>query len=249
MLQTRVELVYSSSMEEDKEDLTRRERRKLYKEEKREEEKSKIKFNPTRFLLIFLLLAGAAGVGYWFYHEATKPLPGELIADLGREHVADGTVVNYNSNPPTSGSHYGDWTRAGVFDKPISDGHLIHSLEHGYVVISYNCTKSISNYQFLISNVLAHEEDLAGPADSSPSGELIGSQWESQECKDLIAKLTSVFEKKDKRKLIVIPRPNLDTAIALTAWRRVDKFEGFDEKRIIKFIDSFRNQGPEKTLE
>ncbi|MEK7188868.1 MAG: DUF3105 domain-containing protein [Patescibacteria group bacterium] len=239
-------------MEEDNQDLTRREKRKLYKEEKREEEKSKIKFNLTRFLIIFLLLAGAAGVGYWLYHEATKPLSGELIADLGREHVPDGTQVNYNSNPPTSGSHYGDWTRAGVYGQPISDGHLVHSLEHGYVVISYNCMKSISNYQFLISNVLAHEEDLnttSSGQSSSPSAELTTDTWKSDNCQDLVNKLTSIFAKKGKRKLIVIPRPNLDTAMALTAWRRVDKFDKFDEKRITNFIDSFRDQGPEKTLE
>lgn len=237
-------------MEEDNQDLTRREKRKLYKEENKQEESRKLNFNLTRFLIIFLLLVGAAGVGYWLYHEATKPLPGELIADSGREHVADGTIVNYNSNPPTSGSHYADWTRAGVYAKPISDGHLVHSLEHGYVVISYNCL--VLSVQSLVPNVFAHEEDLNATSSgqtSSPSAVLTEDAWKSDNCQDLVNKLTSIFTKKGKTKLIVIPRPNLDTAMALTSWRRIDKFEGFDEKRIIKFIDSFRDQGPEKTLE
>lgn len=79
------------------------------------------------------------GLGYWAWRGLTAPRPGEAIADLGRDHVSVGTSVEYNSNPPTSGSHYASWTKRGVYDEAIEDGYLIHSLEHGYVIVSYKC--------------------------------------------------------------------------------------------------------------
>lgn len=209
---------------------------------------------------ILLLAIGALVFGgYLLVKQSSKPLPGQAVSDQGREHVPDGTKVEYNSNPPTSGAHFADWTRWGVLSKPVSDGHLVHSLEHGYVILSYNCNSKISNDQFSIFNVLAHEEELLPPASPStenneetpqdPNAEPMGSEWESAECKDLVAKLSAIYEKKGKKKIIVIPRPNLDAKIALTAWGRIDKLESFDEERIVKFIDAFLNRGPEQTME
>lgn len=204
--------------------------------------------------LIWLLVIGLLViVGWWVWAQVSKPLLGEAVEDLGRQHVPDGTLVEYNSNPPTSGNHYADWTRAGVYTNPISDGHLVHSLEHGYVILSYNCTREFSIFNLQFSKAYAHEEELAPEAspsaqEATESASLTGV-WESQECKDLVAQLTSVSEKKGKKKLIVIPRPNLDAKIALTAWGRIDKFSGFDEARIIAFIDAYRDKGPEKTME
>lgn len=200
-------------------------------------------------LVIVLLLAA----GYFLNKRYNQPLPGQVVSDLGREHIPDGEKFDYNSNPPTSGKHYGEWTRKGVYDKPVSDGHLVHSLEHGYVTISYNCTKLVASHWSLVVGVNAHEETLTATQSaekvSSPSAGLEGEEWNSQNCKDLVAKLTSVYEKKGKTKLIVIPRPSLDVTIALTAWSRIDKFNDFDEKRIIEFIDAYRDHGPEKTME
>jgi len=65
------------------------------------------------------------------------PLMGEEIATQGANHVSDGTVVKYNSNPPTSGSHYVNTEPAGIYDKPVPDGNILHSMEHGAVVLWY----------------------------------------------------------------------------------------------------------------
>ena len=44
----------------------------------------------------------------------------------------------YKSVPPTSGTHNPQWYPAGVYDKNADITQLIHSLEHGYVILFYN---------------------------------------------------------------------------------------------------------------
>ncbi|RPI31924.1 MAG: DUF3105 domain-containing protein [Chloroflexota bacterium] len=64
------------------------------------------------------------------------------------DHVPDGTDPGpFNTDPPTSGKHYNDPLRAGFYDEEDAqtmgeypEGHLVHSLEHGYVIFWYNCT-------------------------------------------------------------------------------------------------------------
>lgn len=185
----------------------------------------------------------------WLFMASSKPLLGIKMADLGRKHVPAGEAVEYNSNPPTSGPHYEDWIRAGVYETPKDDRNLVHSLEHGYVIMSYNCEKKVVSSQSLfISTAYAHgleEEEEASPSseEASPSAEL------SEDCHTLVDQLISIYEKKGKTRLIVVPRPNLDARIALTAWNYIDKLGTFDEERIVKFIDAHLNQGPEKTVE
>lgn len=170
---------------------------------------------------VYVLLGLTALVVFlvWLFIESTKPLPGIKIADLGRRHVPIGEKVDYNSNPPTSGKHYEDWIRAGVYTEPKDDRNLVHSLEHGYVTLHYKCLEATASASL--------PEDCTGRKDT----------------------LAKIYEKKGKSKLIVLPRPDLETNFALTAWNYLDKFDSFDASRIEKFIDAHLNQGPEKTME
>ena len=61
----------------------------------------------------------------------------------------------------------------------------------------------------------------------------------SCECPELIEKLRGIVRRYDKQ-VIVAPYPPMKTRIALTAWTRIDAFEEFDEKRIVRFIDAYR---------
>lgn len=62
---------------------------------------------------------------------------GEAIPDQGRQHVPDGTKEDYNSNPPTSGPHFANSQPGGIYENKIPDGNLIHSMEHGAVILWY----------------------------------------------------------------------------------------------------------------
>jgi len=55
----------------------------------------------------------------------------------GATHVAEGTEVSYQSNPPTSGSHWPDPLLDGLYDTEKPDEALVHSLEHGRIWVSY----------------------------------------------------------------------------------------------------------------
>lgn len=211
---------------------------------------------------------GIAVVGLlgWVGWTVTRPVPGMKIADLGRDHVTPEEVAKftYNSKPPTSGPHLATWVKAGVFDEPQSEGELLHSLEHGYVVINYNCNVHLiatSDKREAIRKIYAHEEDGSSSTSTEvtadkPSVEFkdptvsTGSATnESNGCKTLVKNLTELANKKKLWKLAVVPRPTLETTIALTAWNYIDTFDAFDAGRIERFIDYHRDQGPEKTME
>lgn len=65
---------------------------------------------------------------------------GEDIPLASREHIQEGMAANdWTSDPPTSGQHYGTWAPAGFYPDVIADEYLVHDMEHGYVIIYYNC--------------------------------------------------------------------------------------------------------------
>lgn len=70
--------------------------------------------------------------------KLSKSMMGEKMPDQGALHVARGTThATYNSNPPTSGPHWVDTAGAGVKDESTPDELLLHSMEHGAVVVWY----------------------------------------------------------------------------------------------------------------
>jgi Protein of unknown function (DUF3105) len=58
-------------------------------------------------------------------------------------------------------------------------------------------------------------------------------------CPELVEKLRGIVSRYDKF-VVLAPYPAMKTRIALTAWTRLDRFEEFDERRITRFIDSYR---------
>lgn len=117
--------------------------------------------------------------------EAAEPLEGAGHTNAPCE------PVSYASNPPSSGTHYGIWTEFKTYDAPVPEGFWVHSLEHGAVVISYNCpggcTAEVAAAQAMIDSL---------PVDPLcyPSGG------------------TSL------RRVVMTPDPHLTTRFAASAW-------------------------------
>ncbi len=61
---------------------------------------------------------------------------------------------------------------------------------------------------------------------------------------NLVDKLEALA-KRYPSKIIVAPRPKDDTKIAVAAWEHLLKLDTYDEKKIVNFIDAYRNRGPE----
>lgn len=205
-----------------------------------------------KFIYIGVAIILAVAFLGWLFYASTRPLPGQKQADdcgnyldfskipelnnttdRCRVHVPIGTEVHYPTNPPTHGPHYGDWVRAGVYSDPKDDRNMVHSLEHGYVIMHYKC------------NLVTSGKSQESSGSATPSGKLDIQA----ECDQRKSQLEAIYGKKGKRKLIVVPRPNLDTNFAMTAWTYLEKFNDFDTKRIEAFIDAHFENGPEKTME
>lgn len=98
------------------------------------------------FIVVAALLVGVVGFIVW---QSVKPPPPpvgtsvEIMANS--DHVDEGTDVEYSTNPPTSGPHYSKTIPAGFYSPgeitvPFPESHIVHTLEHGYVVFWYNCS-------------------------------------------------------------------------------------------------------------
>lgn len=94
--------------------------------------------------IVFIVIAGSIFGFVQYAKWSNGSLPGVLYPELGRDHVGSGVPhEGYNSNPPSSGSHYATPAPWGVYhasadgSDPLPDEQLIHNLEHGGVWISY----------------------------------------------------------------------------------------------------------------
>jgi hypothetical protein len=89
---------------------------------------------------------GAGGSGIEF---EKLPLRGDknLLVNIetfpndGQDHVSTGTL-KYNTNPPTSGPHRPSAAPAGFYNEKPEAGLLVHSLEHGGIVIYFNPSRA-----------------------------------------------------------------------------------------------------------
>lgn len=123
----------------------------------------------------------------------------------GQDHIAVGQIhPAYNSNPPTSGWHYLEPARWGVYSEQLPDEQLIHNLEHGGIWLSY---QDPSN-QAIINDLL----DIA-------------SRYPSH--------------------IIVEPRPENDSPVAIAAWGQLLTMDRVDKDIIYAFIRRYRKNGPE----
>ena len=67
-----------------------------------------------------------------------------------RLHFADNFSIEdvsggegYSTTPPTSGRHWDGWAACGFYgpDQTLDDERIIHNMEHGNIVVSYNLTE------------------------------------------------------------------------------------------------------------
>ena len=62
----------------------------------------------------------------------------EQFPDRGTNHVEEGSAIDYQRVPPLSGTHYASTVDAGFYEATPLLGSLVHTLEHGAVIVYYD---------------------------------------------------------------------------------------------------------------
>ena len=96
-------------------------------------------------IVLAVIAVGALVVA--IIRENNKPVVGELVPIMSSAEHKDGAEIEYNTSPPTSGEHYSQPMPAGFYEESSQEvsqvtnpeSFIVHSLEHGYVVVWYNC--------------------------------------------------------------------------------------------------------------
>lgn len=135
----------------------------------------------------------------------------QTFDDMGRDHIAPGAPVPaYNSNPPTSGPHSPRFVDWGIVDQLPPKEVMVHNMEHGGVIVWYNCQ--------------------GGPQPMTPA--------QCQELRTNLSAV--VQPRLAARKEIVMGAyADMQQRIALTAWGKLDAFDDFDAQRVARFIDTY----------
>lgn len=130
-------------------------------------------------------------------------------------HVPVCSAVSYPSNPPTSGPHYPNWAKYQAFAAPVGRPFWVHNLEHGAIVITYNCPDGCAADVAALQVMLANQ-----PADSS--------------CGVAV-----------RNRFVVTPDPLLDVRFAASAWGVALRSNCFDLASLDDFILAHYGRGPE----
>jgi hypothetical protein len=146
---------------------------------------------------------------------------GTQIPDEGpATHITPGTSWNYKFYPPTSGPH---WLVPGSAPAPwgtvdtLAEGQFVHNLEHGGIVILYNC--SSGNDCTTLKNQLSNYVKNLAPLEPNFS-----------EAKIVMTPYSRGMQKK----------------VALLAWHYVMFLDGYDQNAITQFYENHVDQGPEQ---
>ncbi|HSS37823.1 MAG TPA: DUF3105 domain-containing protein [Polyangia bacterium] len=140
----------------------------------------------------------------------------EQHPDEGATHVPCTQTVTYQTNPPSSGNHYSCWAAYQTYTSPVPWGNLVHSLEHGAMIVVYNCPQGCAAEVAAIQSFID-----ALPLDPNCGASL------------------------HKNRIILMPDPNLNTRFAATAWRWTLKSNCFDAAAFQQFFDAHYDHGNE----
>lgn len=144
-------------MDEIQPEFSKKELRHERREERRSAEEQARKKKKIMRVVWWVVGIGAIGAligGITWAIIANRPAPlGEdfshAVPNEGATHITEGDKVTYQSNPPTSGNHWPDPLRDGIYDEQKPDEAIVHSMEHGRVWVAYKPSISEQTRQAL----------------------------------------------------------------------------------------------------
>jgi hypothetical protein len=136
-------------------------------------------------------------------------------------HVAIGTPLTFATMPPVGGDHYPVWADFRFYGQPLDLGYLVHSLEHGAVVLWYRCANRDA-----CPALASQLEAFAGTLPDDP----------------LCASSPTV-----RRRIIVVPEPALEAVVAASAWGHGASWTCVDTSKLLAFVNAHYDRATEST--
>ncbi len=168
--------------------------------------------------------APAAPSGACAAVEQEHPIEGET-------HVPVCSVVDYLTNPPSSGNHYPIWAAYKTYADPVPRGFWVHDLEHGAIVVTYNCAVGTAG----------HEGASECAAEVAAADQMLAALPSDPECVELGEGVT--------RRSVLTPDPSLDVRFAASAWGWTLRANCFDPTAFQPFALAHYKGGPEDLCE
>ena len=95
-------------------------------------------------------------------------------------HVPEGKKVGYSDAPPTSGEHWSRPASCGFYTEDLPDERIVHNLEHGNIVVSYNFTNpaQVTGLRDALEDIeLFDDWGVARPYDRIADGQVAIAAW------------------------------------------------------------------------
>lgn len=135
----------------------------------------------TIWIGLGVVLALIAGLVTWAVIDQSRNRPGmgavQTFPDVTRSHV-DNTALTYDQAPPVGGDHNSAWWNCGVYDVQLPDYHVVHSLEHGAVWLTYQPSLPQDQIDTLTS-LASQEFMILSPYEGQPSP-VMATAWGHQ---------------------------------------------------------------------
>jgi Protein of unknown function (DUF3105) len=162
-------------------------------------------------------VSNASRLAFQTYSGPTLGTPG--VDEGTPTHIDPSTQWTYKSYPPTNGPHYSVAGSApvpwGTVDNLV-EGQFVHNLEHGGIVILYNCPSG-SDCTSLKNSLTNYVQNLAP---NEPT---------FNEAKIVMTPYSRGMQKK----------------IALVAWKYIEFLDAYDQNAITQFYENHVDRGPE----
>jgi hypothetical protein len=102
----------------------------------------------------------------------------EVLTYPARYHAVG--EVDYVDLPPAGGPHDRCWTDWGVHDEPVPDDNFVHNLEHGGVVVLWNCPEGCDAEVAAIDAFVATHDRTVGTAYADMDARFAIAAWEAR---------------------------------------------------------------------
>ncbi len=133
-------------------------------------------------------------------------------------HLPPDADLRWPTNPPSSGPHYEDPARWGIYHSVVPRGNWVHSIEHGGVAVLYRCSGACET---LRAQLEAFVRALP------PEPICVGGEF--------------------ARRVLLTEDPLIDTMVAAAAWGWTYRADCFDAASLAAFVQRRTGRGPKSS--